>query len=102
MSDEPDAIAVINAFIQKLGYLMLKKEQEDVIVGFLSGRDVFAVLPTGFGKTLRYACLHLVFDGIHLLRDGQSSIVLIITPLTGIMKDQVKPASIEYYLCINI
>ena len=27
-------------------------EQEDVIVGFLSGRDVFAVLLTGFGKTL--------------------------------------------------
>ena len=30
------------------------------------------------------------FDGIRPLRDGLSSIVLIITPLTAIMKDQVK------------
>ena len=90
MADGVDVVTVINTHVQKLGYLSPKKEQEDVIVGFLSGRDVFVVLPTGFGKTLCYACLPLVFDGIRLLRDGLSSIVLIITPLTAIMKDQVK------------
>ena len=52
-------------------YCLIKKEKEDVIVGFLNGRDVFAVLPTGFG----YACLPLVFDGIGPLHDGLSSIV---------------------------
>ena len=43
------------------------------------------------------ACLPLAFDGICLLCDGQSSIVLIITPLTAIMKDQI----IEYYLSLK-
>ena len=40
----------------------LKPEQLKVIMEFICGKDVFAVLPTGFGKTLCYACLPLVFD----------------------------------------
>ena len=39
MADGVDVVTVINAHVQKLGYLSPKKEQEDVIVGFLSGRD---------------------------------------------------------------
>ena len=37
--------------IQKLGYSQLKPEQLKVIMEFIRGKDVFAVLPTGFGKT---------------------------------------------------
>ena len=29
----------------------LKQEQEDVLVEFLGGKDVLAILPTGFGKS---------------------------------------------------
>ena len=42
---------------QNLGYLSLKEEQREVITNFVQGKDVFAVLPTGFGKSLCYACL---------------------------------------------
>lgn len=72
---------------RKLGYV-LKEEQRKVINAFIHGDDVFAVLPTGFGKSLCYGCLPLVFDEIR--RDGISSVIVVITPLTAIMKDQVR------------
>ena len=40
-----------------LGYPDLKPEQQDVVETFVKGHDVFAVLPTGFGKSLCFACL---------------------------------------------
>ena len=39
--------------IQRLGYSTMKPEQLQVVSGIVSGRDAFAVLPTGFGKSLR-------------------------------------------------
>ena len=45
-----------------------------------------AMLPTGFGKSLCYACLPRVFDS---LLGTTNSIVIVITPLTSIMKEQV-------------
>ena len=72
----------------RLGYEQgLKKEQLEVVVAFLSGRDVFAVLPTGFGKSVCYACLPFAFE---LLEETEERpIVVVVTPLTAIMKDQV-------------
>ena len=71
---------------QALGCLALKPEQMQVITGVLRGRDVFAVQPTGFGKTLCYAVLPGAFD--YLQPSGPPSIVLVVSPLTAIMKDQ--------------
>ena len=48
----------IEAVIQfSLGYSELKAEQERVVKAFLSGKDVFGALPTGYGKSLCYAVL---------------------------------------------
>ena len=69
-----------------LGYT-LKEEQRKIIVHFVGGEDVFGVLPTGFGKSLCYQCLPFVFDSKR--DDGLSSLILVITPLIAIMKDQV-------------
>ena len=52
-------------------------------------RDVFAILPTGFGKSLCYACLPAAFDAINKKERGHS-IAMIVTPLLAIMKDQVR------------
>ena len=40
---------------QDLGYAALKPEQLQVVYIVLDGHDVFAVLPTAFGKSLCFA-----------------------------------------------
>ena len=65
----------------------MKPEQLQIVSGMVSGRDVFAVLPTGFGKSLCYACPPTVF-GLVLPVEG-TSIVFAVTPLTVIMKEFV-------------
>ena len=47
---------------KELGYPEMKPEQLEAAASFIEGRDVFSVLPTGFGKSLCYACLPLAFD----------------------------------------
>ena len=74
---------------KELGYPDLKPEQLDIVETFVKGRDVFAVLPTGYGKSLCFGCLPIVFDKL-LGRVGEDrSIIVVVTPLTAIMKDQV-------------
>jgi ATP-dependent helicase YprA (DUF1998 family) len=40
----------------------LKEEQTKAIKSFVSGNDVLVCLPTGFGKSIIYGCLPVVFD----------------------------------------
>ncbi len=42
----------IRKSIESMGYSTLKEKQKEVIVNILRGNDVFAVLPTGYGKSL--------------------------------------------------
>ena len=77
-----------------LGCSELKQEQMQVVTAVLQGRDVFAVLPTGYGKTLCYAVLPAAFDA---LSPGCSpSIVIVLSPLTAIMKDQASTYARQY------
>ena len=73
---------------RELGYPSMKHEQMDVVRSFMGKKDVFAVLPTGFGKSLCYACLPFTFDKI-LQKEKGYSLVIVVTPLLAIMKDQV-------------
>ena len=43
---------------RELGYANLKPEQLDVVEAFVKGRDVFSVLPTGYGKSLCLVAFH--------------------------------------------
>ena len=54
---------IVERVARKLGYV-LKEEQSQVINALIREDDVFGVLPTGFGKSLCYGCLPLVFDEI--------------------------------------
>ena len=83
--------ALENYAAHYLGYQELKDLQMKVITRFVSGHNVFAILPTGFGKSLCYACLPPLFD--HLLQPEELSIVIVVTPLLAIMEDHVSTFS---------
>ena len=56
-----------------LGYRELKKEQEEIILRFLFGYNVFGVLVTVFGKSLCYTCLSGIFDGCKCFEESLSN-----------------------------
>ena len=69
----------VSAAISKV-LLSVKPEQLQVVVSMLKRQDVFAILPTGFGKSVCFQCLPLLFDQFFPVDDP--SIVL---PLTSII-----------------
>ena len=53
---------LVDIAVRRLGYDAVKEEQKKIVESFVSGKDIFAVMPTGYGKSLCYACLPIVFD----------------------------------------
>ena len=82
---------IICLVAKEMGYSVLKHERLDVLLTFVKGRDVFATLPTGFGKCLCYACLPRTFDEI-LSKERGYCIVVVVTPLLAVMKNQARHA----------
>ena len=77
---------ILKDIIVKLGFDALKEEQKVAVLSFLSGRDVSVSLPTGYGKSLCYGCLPWVFNS---LKERSTSVVVVVSPLIALMKDQV-------------
>ena len=50
----------ISDSLTEIGIERRKDKQKEAILAFVSGRDTFVVLPTGYGKS--YAVLPLAFD----------------------------------------
>lgn len=70
----------MNQLLEKhFGFKKFLPFQEDIIESILSGKDTFAILPTGGGKSLCYQLPAMIFDGI----------TIVVSPLIALMKDQV-------------
>ena len=93
---ESELVHCIELAFQALGYQSCSDDQRLVLVELVVGKDVFVVLPTGSGKSLFFVSLPLVFEHIRSSYTSLacaklvSPIVIVVTPLISLMKDQVK------------
>ena len=64
-----------------------QRQKEAIISAVLKKNDVFVSLPTGFGKSVIFQALPMVFDGF----TGESGhIVIVVSPLLSLIKDQTE------------
>ena len=71
---------------ENLRGVKLKKEQEQAVLALLEKKDVFAILLTGFGKSLIYQCYCVAKSAI----EGEMPAVIAVISLRSIAADLVK------------
>src|SRR6267143_437744 len=74
-----DSTPLLPLLKQSFGFTSFRPLQEQIIRDALSRRDVFALLPTGGGKSLCFQLPALVQPGL----------TVVVSPLIALMKDQV-------------
>jgi len=77
MTSEPVALSPL--LKQHFGFSSFRPLQEEIIRDALAGKDVFALLPTGGGKSLCFQLPALARPGL----------TVVVSPLIALMKDQV-------------
>ena len=73
-----------------LGCACLKDEQKTALHAFVSKKDTFVSLPTGYMESLwALLCYHYIFIKLEAYSDINTSIVMFALPLIALMKGQL-------------
>lgn len=64
--------------LHQFGIKKLKEKQQEIITNIRDNRDVLAVLPTGYGKSITYL--------IHYFLENKT--IIVVSPLIALMEDQ--------------
>ena len=75
----------VHLALNKLGFDQLKDHQKSAIYSLVEGNDTFISLPTGSSKSLCYWILPSIFT----LCAREGSVVIVVSPLIALMKNQV-------------
>jgi len=62
--EEAQVVSAINEAAVLMKFDPLKSKQLDAIKSFVLGNDTFVSLPTGYGKSVIYAILPVVFNNL--------------------------------------
>ncbi|HLP42938.1 MAG TPA: RecQ family ATP-dependent DNA helicase, partial [Fibrobacteria bacterium] len=73
---------LLDALRHTFGFAGFRPHQREIVESLLAGQDVFAVMPTGGGKSLCYQLPARILPGT----------AVVISPLIALMKDQVDAA----------
>src|SRR5215472_4435324 len=72
-------IDLLASLHRHFGHAAFRFGQEDLVESVMEGRDLLAVMPTGFGKSLGFQLPAVLLPGT----------TLVVSPLISLMKDQV-------------
>ena len=71
-------------------------EQRTCLINLARGKDVFAILPIGYGKSLIFQLFPRVVSALRSTEAGKfMSNIIVVSPLVSVMRDQV-----EFYIYI--
>src|SRR5947207_6555097 len=76
----PSEDEALTALRSTFGFETFRPLQQEIVQSILRGRDVFALMPTGGGKSLCYQLPALLRPGL----------TVVVSPLVALMRDQVR------------
>ena len=74
-SKSSDLTRILVDVAKLFGVGSFKDKQIEAFKAFVSGKDTFVSLPTGYGKSVIYAALPIIFDRL-LIRKGSNTVCM--------------------------